>query len=44
LLLGLDDIGTSLLHAEKIDSHEKANTKNAAMYEPVDVKNYSESR
>jgi 3-isopropylmalate/(R)-2-methylmalate dehydratase small subunit len=44
LLQGLDDIGTSLLHLEKIDAHEKANKKSAAMYEAVDVKYYSESR
>jgi 3-isopropylmalate/(R)-2-methylmalate dehydratase small subunit len=42
LLLGLDDIGTSLLHVDKIDVHEKANKKAAAMYEAVDVKHYSE--
>ena len=44
LLLGLDDIGTTLLHAEKIDAHEKANPKTARMHVPVDVKHYSESR
>jgi 3-isopropylmalate/(R)-2-methylmalate dehydratase small subunit len=42
LLLGLDDIGTTLQHAEKIDAHEKANAKSASMYEAVDVKHYSE--
>lgn len=40
LLQGLDDIGTSLLHIDKIDAHEKVNKKTAAMYEAVDVKNY----
>jgi 3-isopropylmalate/(R)-2-methylmalate dehydratase small subunit len=44
LLQGLDDIGTSLLHLEKIDAYEKANKKTAAMYATVDVKHYSESR
>ncbi len=40
LLQGLDDIGTSLLHIDKIDAHEKMNKKTAEMYEAVDVKNY----
>lgn len=40
LLQGLDDIGTSLLHIDKIDAYEKVNKKTAAMYEAVDVKNY----
>ncbi len=40
LLQGLDDIGTSLLHIEKINAYEAANRKTAAMYEAVDVKNY----
>jgi 3-isopropylmalate/(R)-2-methylmalate dehydratase small subunit len=44
LLKGLDDIGTSLLHVDKIDSYEKANAKAAPMYQAVDVKYYSESR
>ncbi len=41
LLKGLDDIGTSLQHAEKIDTFEKANAATATMYDAVDVKNYS---
>jgi 3-isopropylmalate/(R)-2-methylmalate dehydratase small subunit len=41
LLKGLDDIGTSLQHAEKIDTYEKANAATATMYDAVDVKNYS---
>jgi 3-isopropylmalate/(R)-2-methylmalate dehydratase small subunit len=44
LLQGLDDIGSSLKHVEKIDAHEKANAKFARMHEAVDVKNYTESR
>jgi 3-isopropylmalate/(R)-2-methylmalate dehydratase small subunit len=44
LLKGLDDIGTSLLHADSIDAYEKAHAATATMYETVDVKNYSESR
>ena len=41
LLKGLDDIGTSLLHADSIDTYEKAHAATATMYEAVDVKNYS---
>jgi 3-isopropylmalate dehydratase small subunit len=44
LLKGLDDIGTSLLHAESIDTYEKAHVATATMYEAVDVKNYSNGR
>jgi 3-isopropylmalate/(R)-2-methylmalate dehydratase small subunit len=44
LLKGLDDIGTSLLHADSIDVYEKAHAASAKMYESVDVKYYSESR
>ncbi|MGB7847877.1 MAG: 3-isopropylmalate dehydratase small subunit [Candidatus Acidiferrum sp.] len=40
LLKGLDDIGTSLLHAGSIDVYEKAHPATAKMYETVDVKNY----
>jgi 3-isopropylmalate/(R)-2-methylmalate dehydratase small subunit len=40
LLKGLDDIGTSLQHAGKIDDYEKAHAATATMYEAVDVKNY----
>jgi 3-isopropylmalate/(R)-2-methylmalate dehydratase small subunit len=41
LLKGLDDIGTSMLHADSIDAYEKGHAATATMYEPVDVKNYS---
>ncbi|HWN75684.1 MAG TPA: 3-isopropylmalate dehydratase small subunit [Candidatus Udaeobacter sp.] len=44
LLKGLDDIGTSLLHASAIDTYEKAHAATATMYEAVDVKNYSNGR
>jgi len=44
LLNGLDDIGTSLLHASAIDAYEKAHTATATMFEAVDVKNYSNGR
>jgi 3-isopropylmalate/(R)-2-methylmalate dehydratase small subunit len=44
LLKGLDDIGTSLLHASAIDAYEKAHAATATMYDPVDVKNYSNGR
>jgi 3-isopropylmalate/(R)-2-methylmalate dehydratase small subunit len=44
LLKGLDDIGTSLLHADAIDVYEKERTAAAIMYEPVDVKYYAERR
>jgi 3-isopropylmalate/(R)-2-methylmalate dehydratase small subunit len=44
LLKGLDDIGTSLQHAGKIDDYEKAHAATATMYEAVDVKNYSNAR
>ena len=40
LLKGLDDIGTSLQQAAKIDAYEKAHAATATMYETVDVKNY----
>jgi len=40
LLLGLDDIGTSLLHLDKIEAHEAKHKKTAPLYETVDVKNY----
>ena len=42
LLKGLDDIGTSLLHAAAIDAYERAHTATATMFEPVDVKNYGD--
>jgi len=44
LLKGLDDIGTSLLHVDRIDAYEKAHAATAPMYEAVDVKYYSDSR
>jgi 3-isopropylmalate/(R)-2-methylmalate dehydratase small subunit len=44
LLKGLDDIGTSLQYADKIDAYEKAHAATATMYELVDVKNYSNGR
>ena len=44
LLKGLDDIGTSLLHADSIDTYEKAHTATATMYDAVDIKNYSDAR
>jgi 3-isopropylmalate/(R)-2-methylmalate dehydratase small subunit len=44
LLKGLDDIGTSLQYADKIDAYEKTHAATATMYEPVDVKNYSNGR
>jgi len=44
LLKGLDDIGTTLQHATKIDTYEKAHAATATMYDPVDVKYYSNGR
>jgi 3-isopropylmalate/(R)-2-methylmalate dehydratase small subunit len=44
LLKGLDDIGSSLQHAGKIDVYEKTHAATATMYEVVDVKNYSNGR
>jgi 3-isopropylmalate/(R)-2-methylmalate dehydratase small subunit len=43
LLLGLDDIGTSLQHAHEIDAYEETTrqTHGATMFDPVDVKHYS---
>jgi 3-isopropylmalate/(R)-2-methylmalate dehydratase small subunit len=40
LLKGLDDIGTTMLHADSIDKFEKSRPSTATMYESVDVKNY----
>lgn len=42
LLLGLDDIGTSLLHVDKIEMYEKRHKEQAPLYGAVDVKHYSE--
>jgi 3-isopropylmalate/(R)-2-methylmalate dehydratase small subunit len=44
LLKGLDDIGQSLQHASAIDRYEKTHAATATMYEPVDVKYYSNGR
>jgi 3-isopropylmalate/(R)-2-methylmalate dehydratase small subunit len=41
LLKGLDDIGQTMQHAAAIDDYEKARQATATMYEPVDVKYYS---
>ena len=41
LLKGLDDIGTTMLHAASIDTYEKAHAATATMYEAVDIKNYT---
>jgi 3-isopropylmalate/(R)-2-methylmalate dehydratase small subunit len=44
LIKGLDDIGTSMQHAADIDAYEKKHSATATMYEPVDVKFYSNGR
>ena len=44
LLEGLDDIGQSLQHAAAIDAYEKSRAATATMYQPVDVKHYSNGR
>ena len=44
LLKGLDDIGTSLQHEPKITAYEKAHAATATMFDPVDVKYYSNSQ
>ena len=44
LLKGLDDIGTSLQHVAAIDTYEKAHSATATMFDPVDVKYYSNGR
>ena len=41
LLKGLDDIGTTLQHEPDITAYEKAHAGTATMYDPVDIKNYS---
>jgi 3-isopropylmalate/(R)-2-methylmalate dehydratase small subunit len=41
LLKGLDDIGTSLMHADSIDVYEKGHPGTATMFAPVDVKYYA---
>ena len=42
LLKGLDDIGQTMQHADAIDHYEEAHHATATMYEPVDVKYYSD--
>jgi 3-isopropylmalate/(R)-2-methylmalate dehydratase small subunit len=44
LIKGLDDIGTSMQHAHKIDAYEGANkhVHQATMHAPVDVKHYAQ--
>jgi len=44
LLKGLDDIGTSLMHADAIDAYEKGHRGTATMFAPVDVKYYSKGQ
>ncbi len=44
LLKGLDDIGTTMLHADAIDAYEKSHHATAPMYETVDVKYYTNGR
>ena len=44
LIKGLDDIGTSLQFGANIDAYEKTHAATATMYEPVDVKYYSNGR
>ncbi len=43
LIKGLDDIGTSMQHANEIDAYESAHRRahEATMYAPVDVKHYA---
>ena len=44
LLKGLDDIGMTLQHEVSISAYEKAHAFTATMYEPVDIKYYSNGR
>ena len=44
LLKGLDDIGTTLQHEPDITAYEKAHAATATMYDPVDIKNYTNGR
>jgi len=44
LLKGLDDIGQSMQHAAAIDAYEKAHAATVTMFDPVDVKYYSNGR
>jgi 3-isopropylmalate/(R)-2-methylmalate dehydratase small subunit len=43
LMKGLDDIGLSLIHEEKISSFESKNHKHPRMYDAVDVKHHTET-
>jgi 3-isopropylmalate/(R)-2-methylmalate dehydratase small subunit len=43
LLNGLDDIGTTLVHADAIAAYERSRPRSAPMFSTVDVKYYSES-
>ena len=44
LLKGLDDIGNSLQHEAEITAYEKAHAATATLYEPLDIKCYSNGR
>jgi len=44
LLQGLDDIGQTLKHHEKITAHEEGRPVNARMHHAVDVQHYSNGR
>src|SRR5579859_3904996 len=44
LLKGLDDIGTTMQQVAAIDAYEKTHTGTATMYDPVDVKYYTNGR
>ena len=44
LLKGLDDIGSTLQHEPEITAYEKTHTGTATMYDPVDVKYYTNGR
>ena len=37
-------VGTTLQHASEIDTYEKSHAATATMYDPVDVKYYSNGR
>jgi 3-isopropylmalate/(R)-2-methylmalate dehydratase small subunit len=44
LLKGLDDIGSTMQHESEITQYEKAHAATATMYDPVDIKYYSNGR
>ena len=44
LLKGLDDIGMTLQHESDIAQYEKAHAATATMFDPVDIKYYSNGR